>query len=160
MSAEGQIFVEKRSPYKGSTYDVHLRLGLLSNDAHDYRIWSGDEYLADKCRCSIRTVRRAKAQLVKDGYLRQVFPGAGRQVAEYQFIFKGQEIGGQPVTLKRIGGQPRLNRRTTGPTTPTNTNELKESENPSISDPGELEKLRANIQRIRGTLAPGLQRIK
>ena len=135
MSAEGQTFVEKYSPYEGATFSVHLRLGLLSNDAHDYRIFSGDTYLADKCRLSVRSVKRAKAELIKDGYLKCVFPGSGRRVAEYEFIFKGQEIGGQRDTPTRIGGQPRPNRGTTTVSSPIYRNEMKESEEPSISIP-------------------------
>ena len=135
MSAEGQIYVEKHSPYTGTTFTVHLRLGLLSNDANDYRIWAGDEYLAEKCRCSIRAVSRAKSQLVKDGYLEVLFAAIGRRVAEYRFIFKGQEIGRQSDVLSRIGRQPNTNRSPNATITPIYRNELKESETLSNSVP-------------------------
>ena len=129
MSAEGQIYVERHSPYTGSTFALHLRLGLLSNDAHGYQIYSGDKYLADKCKCSVRTIKRAKAQLIKDGYLEPLFAGVGRHTAEYRFVFKGQEIGGQPVTPKRIGGQPRQNRGPNAASSPIYRNKLKETDN-------------------------------
>jgi hypothetical protein len=134
MSAEGQTYVEKNSPFEGATYAVHLRLGLLSNDANHYRIWCGDQYLADKCRVSVRSVKRAKAILISRGYLKSLSPAVGRKVAEYQFLFRGQIIGGQGDPLA-MGGQPVTNRGPNLHSLPINTNEMKESENPSISVP-------------------------
>ena len=129
MSAEGQTYVEDHSPYRGVTLMVHLRLGLLSNDANDYRIWAGDEYLARKCGCSLRSVTRAKAQLVKDGYLEELFPATGRLVSEYRFIFKGEQIGRQDGAPSRIASQRGRNRSPSTPSSPIYRNKLKETDN-------------------------------
>lgn len=129
MSAESQTFVEDLSPYKGSTYDVHLRLGLLANDGYGYRIFCGDEFLQWKCRCSERAVKKAKAELIRDGYLKVVTPATGQNVAEYEFLFKGQEH------LRKEGGKKRKSRVQKTVSTPTYINECKESEISQISVP-------------------------
>ena len=150
MSAEGQIYVEKFSPYSGATFQVHLRLGLLSNDANDYRIFSGDVYLAEKCRCGVRTVKRAKAQLIRDGFLELLKPAAGRRVAEYRFIFKGQRIGGQIGLPSEMGGHRRSNRGPTASSSPTYRNELKEDESTSNSEPVDMAEVRRRNDEILG----------
>ena len=125
MSAEGQTYVEKYSPYEGTTYQIHLRLGLLSNDAHDFKIFCGDQYLAEMCRCSVKSVQRAKAELIRDGFLKMTRPATGRQVAEYVFIFN-YGIGGQGDRPQEIGGQMGPNRWTSRESSPINRNEVKE----------------------------------
>jgi hypothetical protein len=118
MSAEGQAFVEKFSPYTGNAYMIHLRMGMLANETHGYRLYSGDKYFAQLCRCDVKSVQRARATMIKDGYLIQLFEAKGRQVAEYQFIFLGheseygQEIGGHLIPDERMGGHPSANSKT------------------------------------------------
>ena len=132
MSAEGQTYVEKYSPYRGNAYQVHLRLGLLSNDAHGFQIYCGDKYLADMCRCSQKTVQRVREQLVADGFLRVLSPAEGRRTAVYEFIFKGLAIGGQfDQPSEGIGGHFVPNRWTSEKTSPITTNKYKQSEKPS-----------------------------
>jgi hypothetical protein len=128
MSAEGQTYVERYSPYTGSIYDVHLRLGLLSNDAHEYLIYSGDKYLADKCRCSLVTIKRAKAQLIKDGFLIRLKPAVGRQYAEFQFVFKGVEIAGHLGPPEEIAGHLGPNSGSSEETSPIYLNKRKEED--------------------------------
>ena len=142
MSAESQTFVEDLSPYKGSTYDVHLRLGLLANDGYSYRIFCGDDYLQWKCRCSERAVKKAKAELIRDGSLKLIAPATGQNVAEYEFLFKGQEH------LRKEGGKKRKGRVQKAVSTPTYINECKESENLSISDPVDLKAQSRRLDEI------------
>ena len=128
VSAEAQTYVERYSPYSGVTYQVHLRLGLLSNDAHGHQIYCGDKYLMDKCRASERSIKRAKAQLVKDGFLKIISPAVGRRPAVYEFLFRGVEIGGHDGPLSRIGGQMSQNRGPNLQTTPIYIKKYKRSE--------------------------------
>jgi hypothetical protein len=119
VSAEAQTFVEQWSPYEGNTYAVHLRLALLANDANNYDIWCGDKYLADKCRCSLASVKRAKATLIAEGYLTRLSPAVGRRSAHFRFIFKGVRIAGQGDPLSpRIAGRQDTNSGSYARTTP------------------------------------------
>ena len=128
------MFVEKHSPYTGNTYNVHLRLGILANDANHFRIYCGDQYLSEMCRVSLATVKRAKAELVRDGYLRKLYEASGRRRAEFEFIFKGQPVAGQNDPQGRMAGQSASNSGSNGNSSPITTNEYKESEMHSISD--------------------------
>lgn len=150
MSAEGQSYVEDNSPYSGHFYNVHLRLGLLSNDAHNYEIYCGDEYLARKCRCSTRTVKRAKAQLIKDGYLEALFIAVGHKPSRYRFIFKGQEVGGHDGPLQKVGGHPRPSRGTSTTFTPIYRKEIKESDKPFDFEP--LPSLHDHAAQVRAAI--------
>jgi hypothetical protein len=147
VSEEGQLFVEKYSPYRDLTYQIHLRLGLLVNDGYDYRIFCGDPYLAQKCRCSLRSVRRAKAQLVKDGYLRIIRLAMGRQISEYEFIFKGHPIVGQIVQGPQNRGPSTTNRGPSATSPPIYRNKDKRSETvvsqPPLVDISEYEQVHA-----------------
>jgi hypothetical protein len=80
------------------------------------------------------------SQLVKEGYLEVIFRGTGRQVAEYRFIFKGQEIARQSGALKRMARQPSKNRTPNATITPIYRNELKESETLSNCPSEDLQK--------------------
>ena len=152
MSAEGQTYVEKYSPYTGTTYQVHLRLGLLSNDAHGFQIYCGDKYLADMCRCSLKAVQRAKGRLMRDGFLRLLKPAFGRNVAVYEFIFKGTEMGGQDVHLTGIGGHFVPNRWTSEESTPITTNEIKRSTNGTFQQVPESVPMPADFKASLGFL--------
>ena len=133
MSAEAQTYVERYSPYFGVTYQVHLRLGLLSNDAHGHQIYCGDRYLMDKCRASERSIKRAKAQLIADGFLKVISSAVGRKSAVYEFLFRGVEIGGHDDPLLIIGGQMSQNRGPNLQGTPIYRKEVKRNENEDLN---------------------------
>jgi len=114
-------------------------MGLLANETYGYRIFSGDKKFAELCRCSVKSLQRARQQMIDDGFLALVKPATGQKVAEYQFIFKkvgGQnvqpleEVGGHPV---QVGGHPVQSRWTSGETTPIYVikEESKESNSPA-----------------------------
>jgi hypothetical protein len=88
VSDKGRAFVKEHSPYTGTTYFIHYLLGDLENVSHDHRLFTGDKRLAFEARTSVRTVIRAKAQLVTDGFLEvlndKTSPG---HPAEYRFLF-------------------------------------------------------------------------
>ena len=101
MSSECEAFVEKHSPYDGTAYMVHLRMAMIANETHDYRLFVGDETMAKLCRCSIKSVQRARQQMIKDGYLIQTERAVGQRKAEYEFVFK---VGSQNVhPLSEVG---------------------------------------------------------
>ena len=99
MSDTGRAYVEKHSPYTGAMFLIHLRLGNIENDTYNHRLFIADENLAKLCRCSTKTVQRAKAQMVEDGFLRLLKPATGRRAAEYEFLFPDTsvDITPQPV---------------------------------------------------------------
>ena len=99
MSDAGRAYVEKHSPYTGAMFLIHLRLGNIENDTYNHRLFIGDENLAKLCRCSTKTVQRAKAQMVRDGFLRIVKPATGQRVAEYEFLFPDTSVN---ITMERV----------------------------------------------------------
>ncbi len=87
MSVKATTWVYDHSPYKGIVFSVHLAIADIVNDTFDNRFWVGEENLAAKVRCSTRTVERAKARLVKDGYLEVVDSRHGPgKTNEYRFM--------------------------------------------------------------------------
>ena len=146
MSAECEAFVEKHSPYKRDTFSIHLRLAMIANEAYGYRIFASEKKLCELCRCSPKTLQRAKKQLIADGYLKLVFPAQGRHVAEYQFMMPGI-AGHSGGAIARIAGHPVRNSRSLATITPLYINKDKESEE-SVSD----EVFREHIKSIKSQL--------
>jgi hypothetical protein len=102
-------------------------MGILANDTHDFMLWIKDEKLAQLCRCSTKTVQRAKRQMVKDGFIRLVEPPYAQHPAIYQFLFPGK--GGHSERPNRAeGGHLRRRGWTSEDSTPIYRNELKRSE--------------------------------
>jgi hypothetical protein len=135
MSAESQSYVERFSPYTGITYMIHLRMGLLANETHDYRLFCGDSYFAQLCRCSEKTVQRGRQTMIEDGYLIEMHEAKGRRVAEFQFVFLGHEemrIGGHLSSDERMGRHPSPNSKTSEEL--TLSIELKENVTSTIED--------------------------
>lgn len=107
MSDAGRAYVEKHSPYTGVNFLIHLRLGNIENDTYNHRLFIADENLAKLCRCSVKSVQRAKEQMVKDGFLRKLKSATGRRTAEYEFLFPktNTTVVMEPVEVDDEGGQ-------------------------------------------------------
>ena len=87
MSEEARVWVKKHSPYKGALYTIHYMMADLANDTFGYQLWCGDEYLANNCRVSTKTVQRAREAMVADGLLEVVDPSAHRGKSPvYRFL--------------------------------------------------------------------------
>lgn len=92
MSVEAITYVWQQSPYSGSTLIVHLAVADVVNDLHDNEFWSAIEPLAAKCNLNRRTVERALAQLVDDGWLTRLVDGKEKgQPSRYRFDIDGAE---------------------------------------------------------------------
>ena len=87
MSEEATTWVYEHSPYTGVLFSVHLAIADIANDSYDDKFWLGGEELAALARCSARTVQRAKARMVADGYLEVIddHHGPGKPNA-YRFL--------------------------------------------------------------------------
>jgi hypothetical protein len=151
MSAEAEAFVENNSPYTGDTYAIHFRMGMIANETYEYRLFMGDAKLAHLCRCSVKTVQRARKKMIADGFLECLEAAVGQRVAEYRFIFKHAQVGGHSVSE---GGHPVPSGKTSGETT-LSTQLKEESKEVSSSSDDEgastyspaFEKLWANYPR-------------
>lgn len=69
MSADALAYALKNSPYKGSTWIIHIMLGDIANDAHGYRLWLSQASIAKKAKTTRSTVALAVQQMVSDGFL-------------------------------------------------------------------------------------------
>ena len=144
MSAESEAFVDRFSPYRGNTLMIHQRFGILANEAYDYRIFMRDEKICDLCRCSPKTLQRARNQMIKDGFLQRVKTAYGHQSAEYVFLFPGLE--GHIDRLKPKSRRSKSpSSRSSASVTPIYRTEVKERESAQIVD---LEAVKARRQKI------------
>lgn len=75
MSSDAIGWVFKHSPFDGPTFVVHLALGDVANDVHDYELWMSTETLAKKAHVSRSTAVRALRELTEAGFLEVVKPG-------------------------------------------------------------------------------------
>ena len=83
-------WVFDHSPYTGTSRLVHLTIARLVDEFDDVSIWLEEDVLAPKAQCSIRTLRRAVAQMVEDGFLEKVDDkDRGVRVFEYRFMMPG-----------------------------------------------------------------------
>lgn len=92
MSDEGRAYVKAHSPFTGNAWWLHYVLGDLVNWQHDYRVFISDRKLCEEYPFKQATVTRARADLIRKGYLiplsKTTAPGKPR---EYQFVFLGAE---------------------------------------------------------------------
>ena len=102
MSAQAMNWVFESSPYSGELRIIHLVIADIANDLHDNRFRLGEEALAAKAHCSTRTVERAKARFVKDGYLEVVDSRHGPgKTNECRFMMPSQ----QEITGDNLAGE-------------------------------------------------------
>ena len=141
MSSEALGYVWRRSPYKGTTFAVHLAIADSANDQHDYRFWMNQKTLASKVRATRHTVGLARSELEREGFLRRIRGGkdAGA-AAEYRFVFKrhlpavyepsrvvditSAEGGGKPSTPGKRTSRGARNPGTDPKNNPTGSSEL------------------------------------
>ena len=69
MSAEAKGWVWKHSPYTATQLVLHLAIGDVVNDLHQYEFWMSQAGLAAKARCKRETVNRWLNAAVEDGFL-------------------------------------------------------------------------------------------
>lgn len=96
MTWREQTWVEDFSPYTGGAYATHLVLACLVNPDHDFEIWVHPSKLAERCHCSVSTLRRQLATMVDDGYLELAEVGGGRtNINRYRLLMTKPTQNGQ-----------------------------------------------------------------
>lgn len=87
MSNDAEGWAWQNSPYRGSQLLVHLALGDIANDAHDYELWLSTASIAKKARCSRNTVTTVLSDLVRRGLLELIEAGGSqRKPSRYRFL--------------------------------------------------------------------------
>ena len=76
MSIKIMSWVWDNSPYEGKVLLIHLALADFAND--DGMCWPNQTRIADKCRCSVETVRTSVRRMEEDGLVEIVKASAGR----------------------------------------------------------------------------------
>ena len=107
MSISATNHVWKHTTYPAAQSYILLAIADIVNDLNGNLFFLGVPKLAKKTKCSERTVQRALAQFVKDGWLEELTEGTGRgNTTEYQFHFiKGDNLSEtQRVTPEALKG--------------------------------------------------------
>ncbi len=93
MTWHEQAWVELNSPYTNGAYATHLVIAGIVNTDHDFDLFVHPDKLAVRCHCSVATLRRQLADMVRDGYLEIREQGGGRaRFTRYRFIMKLSQI--------------------------------------------------------------------
>jgi hypothetical protein len=88
-----QAWVELNSPYTNGAYATHLVIAGIVNTDHDFDLFVHPDKLAVRCHCSVATLRRQLADMVRDGYLEIREQGGGRaKFTRYRFLMKLSQI--------------------------------------------------------------------
>ena len=84
-------YVWDNSPYTGNALIVHL---ALADHCDDQGIcWPSQQYLADKCKISVRQIRRIIHQMIQDNYLFiEQHSKAGMSNNRYRVLFKKPQV--------------------------------------------------------------------
>lgn len=85
MSGESSAHVWANSPYTGTAKLIHLAIAEIVNEAHQWRYWAGDAFLANMVGCDRATVVRWKARAIADGHL--IDHGFDPQTGNKQYVF-------------------------------------------------------------------------
>lgn len=87
MSAKATAYVWENSPYTQTALLVHLAIADVANDDNNNRLWISQQTVARKVRCDRKTVTRAFAKMVEDGYLKLIEDNARAQKPNvYEFM--------------------------------------------------------------------------
>ena len=91
MSVKAMTYVWENSPYNGNALIVHL---ALADHCDDQGIcWPSQKYLADKCKISVRQIRRIIHQMITENYLFIETPSkAGVSNNKYRLLFKKPQV--------------------------------------------------------------------
>tara|TARA_R110000868_G_scaffold332670_1_gene593672 strand:+ start:505 stop:966 length:462 start_codon:yes stop_codon:yes gene_type:complete len=91
MSVKAMTYVWENSPYNGNALIVHL---ALADHADDQGIcWPSQQYLANKCKISVRQIRRIIHQMIADSYLFiEQQSRAGVSNNRYRLLFKKPQV--------------------------------------------------------------------
>ena len=116
MSGPVRQWVKVNSPYHGKTRSVHLELADLTHDRGDGAVFASEETIARGADCSTRTVRRALAVMLADGWIERLsghYPGCSASYRVLHDLVQG--------TLDGTGqtGQREPSNRTTGAFAPS-----------------------------------------
>lgn len=95
LRAVGQVW--GTSPYRGSTFVVHLAIADSVTDQHDWEFWASQRFLATKARVDERQVRRALAVLEADGWITRL-GRSPRRTVRYRFNLS-PELSTSPDTM-------------------------------------------------------------
>lgn len=90
-------WVFDHSPYVLGQRLIHLAIADVVNDDYDYRVFLGDAKIATKAKVDRKTVSRAKARMIADGYLEVIDDRRGPgKFSEYRFLMPdpGQNVPG------------------------------------------------------------------
>jgi predicted transcriptional regulator len=87
MSGEAVGYVYRHSPYNGATFNIHLAIADVVNDAHHNKLWMATDTIAQKTRTNRRTVQRAIDTLCNDGFMELVEKATQHRPATYRFLF-------------------------------------------------------------------------
>lgn len=80
---------------------VHVVIAEATNPGHENRIWMKRGVIAQRARCSEKTVSRAFQKMVKAGHLKVIEGGGGRGKATvYEMLLPGHDV---PVTDPNTG---------------------------------------------------------
>lgn len=120
MSSKAVGWVFEHSPYDGAALLVHLALADVENDTHDHELWLAAPKIAKKARVSLKSVQRALATMVAEGFLElidpELKPGPGKPLV-YRFLFPTMAtVAIVPIGVTRIPNRGHLVRqpRTSG----------------------------------------------
>jgi len=84
-------WVWRSSPYSGTAKLIHLKMAQWANEGHEWMLYCGDAVLAQAAACNRRTVERAKAQMVEDGYLEDLHERHANGNRLYRFLMPGTD---------------------------------------------------------------------
>lgn len=89
-----------------AAWSLLMTIAYIVNKRNGFRLFAGDEELAAMSRLSLRSVQRAKPELVELGWLDQTRRASPTNWAEYEFVFLAdtRQIGGRtPARLAEVG---------------------------------------------------------
>lgn len=105
MSVKAMTYVWENSPYNGNALIVHL---ALADHCDDQGIcWPSQQYLADKCKISVRQIRRIIHQMIADNYLFiEQQSKAGVSNNRYRLLYKKPQVTNVLSTEESIAESP------------------------------------------------------